>query len=98
MKSHGVSGGAGDLGQILGEIVEAAVDLAGADCGNIQLLDPTTGTLRIAAQRGLPDWWLEYWIAVRQDQGSCGVALKQGERVVVEDVQRSPIFADTPAP
>lgn len=97
MKSDGVSGGAGDLGQILGEIVEAAVDLAGADFGNIQLLDPTTGTLRIAAHRGLPDWWLEYWRTVRQGQGSCGVALEKGERVVVEDVECSPIFAGTPA-
>ncbi|HVX62796.1 MAG TPA: hypothetical protein VHC19_19410, partial [Pirellulales bacterium] len=66
MNSDRVTGGAGGLGQLLGEIVDAAIELAGADFGAIQLLDPTTGALCIAAQRGLPDWWLESWNAAPQ--------------------------------
>ncbi|HVX64749.1 MAG TPA: PAS domain S-box protein, partial [Pirellulales bacterium] len=76
---------------------DAAIELAGADFGAIQLLDPTTGALCIAAQRGLPDWWLESWNAAPQSHDSCAVALERGERIVVEDNQHSPILAGTPA-
>jgi PAS domain S-box-containing protein len=87
----------GELGPVLGEIVEAAIAIAGADFGNIQLLDPRTGNLRILAYRGLPDWWLEYWRIAGKGKGSCGSALARGERVVVEDVECSPLFVGTPA-
>ncbi|HEX8989296.1 MAG TPA: response regulator [Rhodocyclaceae bacterium] len=82
---------------LLGEIVETAIAIAGADCGNLQLLDPATGDLRIAAQRGFPQWWLDYWDNVTKGHGSCGTALERGARIVVEDVEHSPIFAGTPA-
>jgi two-component system CheB/CheR fusion protein len=82
------------LGPILTKIVEAAIAVAGADFGNIQLLDPGTGDLTIVAQQGFPPWWLEFWNRVRKGQGTCGTALEHGARVIVEDVERSPVFAD----
>lgn len=86
----------GELEPVLGEVVEAAKTIAGADFGNIQLLDPKTGDLQIVAQRGFPLWWLDHWNAVSKGKGACGTALERGERVIVEDVERSPIFAGTP--
>ena len=50
-----------------------------------------------AAQRGFPAWWVEFWQAVHPGQGACGTALERGERVIVEDVEKSPIFVGTPA-
>lgn len=81
-----------DLTPMLGELVDAAISISGADFGDIQLLDPSSLALRIVAQRGFPQWWLEFWNGVPAPQGSCGIAVQRGERVVVEDVENSPIF------
>ena len=87
----------GNLGSVLGEIVEAAIAISSADFGNIQLLDPKSFDLHIAAQRGFPAWWLDFWKRAAKGQGACGTALEHGERVIVEDVEQSPIFVGTPA-
>jgi PAS domain S-box-containing protein len=87
----------GELEPILGQVVEAAIAISGADFGDVQLLDAETGGLRIVAQRGFPQWWVDYWSLVAKGQGSCGAALQQGRRVVIEDVEKSPVFAGQPA-
>ena len=87
----------GNLEPILTEVVDAAIAITGADFGNIQLIDPELSELRIAAQRGFPDWWLNYWNSVSRGKGTCGTALARGERVIVEDIEQSPIFIGTPA-
>jgi PAS domain S-box-containing protein len=87
----------GNLEPVLVEIVDAAIAISGADFGNIQLLDAESTDLMIVAHRGFPDWWLEFWNSVSKGHGVCGTALERGERVIVEDVEGSPIFAGTPA-
>jgi PAS domain S-box-containing protein len=87
----------GNLEPVLSEIVDTAIAICGADFGNIQLLDPESSDLHIAAQRGFPTWWIEFWNRVSAGQGNCGTALERGERVVVEDVEQCPIFIGTPA-
>jgi GAF domain-containing protein len=79
---------------VLGAIVETAIAVTHADFGNIQLLNRESSTLHIAAQRGFPQWWIEYWQTVSLARGICGTALERGERVVVQDVEQSPIFTD----
>lgn len=87
----------GDIAPVLAEIVDAAIAIADADMGNIQLLAPATGELRIVAHRGFPQWWLDFWDTVARGQGVCGTALERGERVIIENVETSPIFIGTPA-
>jgi PAS domain S-box-containing protein len=82
---------------VLDEIVDAATAIAGADMGNIQVLDTRTGRLRIIAQRGFGKSWLDFWNDVPAASGSCGAALEQRSRVLVEDVSLSPIFVGTDA-
>lgn len=84
-----------NLKPVLTEFVDEAIAVTNADFGNIQLLDPKSGDLQIAAHRGFPQWWLEFWNSVTKGRGSCGTALQSGERVIVEDVENSPIFAGT---
>jgi two-component system, cell cycle sensor histidine kinase and response regulator CckA len=86
-----------DLKPILQQIVDAAISIAGADFGNIQILDEATGVLRIVAHKGFPDWWIEYWNDEAAAPGACATALAQRERVIVEDVEKSPIFLGSPA-
>ena len=87
----------GNLESVLTEIVDGAIAIAGADFGNIQLLDPESSRLRIAAHRGFPTWWIDFWKDVPERQGVCGTAIERGERVIVEDVLQSPIFVGTDA-
>jgi PAS domain S-box-containing protein len=82
---------------VLQEILDTAVAIAHADFGNLQILDPTSSRLEVVAHRNLPESWLRYWQSVVQAHGACGTALARGERVVVEDITQSPIFAGTDA-
>jgi PAS domain-containing protein len=83
--------------EVLGEILEAAIDITYADMGNIQLIDDHSGNLKIVAHRGFDQAFLDYWNEVHEGQGSCGTALESGKRTIIEDVAQSTIFKDTPA-
>jgi PAS domain S-box-containing protein len=86
---------AGDFSLLLHDILDEAIGITGAHMGNIQLLEGER--LRVMAQRGFAPPFLEFFDAVRGEQAACGTALARGERVIVEDVVNSPIFAGTPA-
>lgn len=77
------------------ETLLTAITITDADMGNIQLLDPESGALKIIAQRGFDRAFCEFFDTVHRGQVACGTALQQGQRVIVEDVTQSPIFADT---
>jgi signal transduction histidine kinase len=82
----------GNLEPILSRIVDAAVAIAGSDFCTVQVLDSKTNELRIVANRGFPQWWLDYWNRVTEGSGSCGTALLRRERVIVENIDESPVF------
>jgi PAS domain S-box-containing protein len=88
---------AGELADVLGEIVDAAIVITHADMGNIQLFDPQSGCLKIVVSRGFEQPFLDFWNAVAEGQGNCGTAMKNAQRSIVEDVTQSPIFVGTPA-
>jgi GAF domain/Domain of unknown function (DUF4118) len=80
----------------LDAILVAAIELAGEGKGNIQVLDRATGHLRIAAHRGFSDEFLDFFKVLQHDTAaSCGHAQRTGARVIVPDVEQSPIFAGT---
>ncbi len=85
-----------NLDLVLAEIVDAAISISGADFGNIQLLDRDASDLTIMAQRGFSKPWVDYWNGIGKGLGSCGLALKRGERVIVEDVEQHPVFTGKP--
>jgi len=87
----------GDIRTMLDEIVETAIAITHADMGNIQLFDAESGSLKIMAHHGFEQPFLDYWNMVHKGRGTCGTALGRGERVIVDDVTESPIFAGTPA-
>jgi GAF domain-containing protein len=81
------------LGALLDEVLAFALTLLHAERGNVQLADPATGTLRIAAQRGFGPDFLEYFAAVTDDGSACGRAAQQHAQVVIADVTTDPGFA-----
>ena len=79
---------AGDFSLLLHDILDAAIEITGAQMGNIQLLE--ADVLRITAQRGFERPFLEFFASVHGDQAACGAALQRAERVIVDDVVTSP--------
>jgi PAS domain S-box-containing protein len=72
----------------LEEMLAAVIELLGAQKGNVQLLDPESGVLTIAAAQGFEPDYLAFFREVRADENSaCGRALRSRRRVVIEDVE-----------
>jgi signal transduction histidine kinase/ActR/RegA family two-component response regulator len=86
----------GDLHALLDEFLDAAVEITHADFGNVQLMDAATGTLDIVAQRGFNPEFLDFFNAWHAGMAAAGTALRDGQRVVVEDVPSDPLFNGTP--
>ena len=80
------------LHDLLNEALDGAITFLAADLGNIQLADPHTNTLRIVAQRGFTNEFLDYFATVDDDQAACGRAAKTGGQAVLADVNTDPGF------
>jgi signal transduction histidine kinase/ActR/RegA family two-component response regulator len=80
------------LTSVLNHVLEASIKLLGAEKGTIQLYDERTGELRILAQVGLSQEFLDHFQSARSGHSVCGAALERRERVIVEDVRRDPEF------
>ncbi len=79
----------------LDQALSLAIELVGAEKGNIQLLDAERDVLTIAAQQGFDEEFLEVFREVSAADGSaCGRALRDVERIIIEDVETDPDFAD----
>ncbi|MGJ0510564.1 MAG: CheR family methyltransferase [Methylocystis sp.] len=78
----------------LGTILEALIELIGADFGSIQLLDEASQTLRLVAHRGFQTRFLDHYAVVdASSQSSSGLALAKCKRVAFEDVETEPALA-----
>ncbi len=78
----------------LDEMLPAAIELVGADKGNIQLLDPDTNVLRIVAQHGFEQNFLHHFREVSLDDCSaCARAWHENARLIVEDIEQDEAFA-----
>jgi hypothetical protein len=81
------------IGLLLAKILEGALTLAGADRGNVQILDSATGSLRIAAQCGFGAEFLEYFAVVDDGRSACGRAARERTQTVIADVDADARFA-----
>jgi PAS domain S-box-containing protein len=82
-----------DLHQALDDILAGAIELLGADKGNIQIFDAKQGVLRIVASRGFERDFLNFFGEVSAEDGSaCGRSLRSGKRLVIEDVESDSVF------
>jgi len=81
------------LSDALTQILDASIELLGADIGNVQIHDAERGELRIIAQRGFSAEFLTYFEKVSADDGSaCGRALATRAEVFIEDTERDERF------
>jgi PAS domain S-box-containing protein len=83
-----------ELSSIFYELVDGLMELQGADFGDLQLLNKTTARLEIVAHRNLGFEFLDHLRGVAADENSAyAAALKNGTRIIVEDVDTDPSFA-----
>ena len=86
-----------DIADCLDEVLKVAIEISGADKGNIQLLDSETNMLTLAAQSGFQEPFVEFFETVATGDTACGVAWLTKQRVIVEDITESEIYAGTPS-
>jgi PAS domain S-box-containing protein len=80
----------GEVDTIYSELLDAAMTLVKADGGSIQRLDEEAGELELLAWHGFASESARAWQRVPTDSASCwGLALKEGRRLVVPDVERT---------
>jgi GAF domain-containing protein len=86
---------AGDSSELLQEILDAAIDITGADMGAVDLIE--AGVQKAVAQRGFDLPFLDFLEAIHRQQPHGGPMWawmsRRRERLIVEDVATSPIFA-----
>ncbi|HEU4507301.1 MAG TPA: PAS domain S-box protein [Pyrinomonadaceae bacterium] len=82
-----------ELQPLLEEILDATIELLHADFGNIQLFNHHSAALDIVAQRGFKQDFLDHFSNVNEESAACGRAMRQGKRVIIEDVKTDPGFA-----
>jgi len=77
----------GDLQVLLEEILDATMELHAADFGSVRLFDAQSNTLRIAAQRGFDQEFLDRFGEVDcRDAPMWASAIARHERVIVDNV------------
>ena len=85
------------VAECLQKILEAAIIIAKAQKGTLQVFDEATQSLHIAAQKEFGKPFIDFFQSVKEDRCTCGAALQSGARVIVSDVLTSEIFVGQPA-
>lgn len=85
-----------DRESCLQEILNVAIEISGADKGNLQLVDPDSSRLKMTNQVGFDAPFLEFF-ASETPFSTCGQAVVSQQRVIVEDVRQSALFVGTPS-
>lgn len=78
----------------LSDVLDSALACVHTDRGNVHLVDPIVGGLRLELHRALPAAFVGQFAHVPGGRVACGEALRQRTRVLVPDVRRSPAYAD----
>ncbi len=85
-----------DLDRCLQRIIDTAIAVTHTDKSTLQLYDKELDALVMMAHRGFGKRFLTFFGQVHHDTPAvCGEARKAGERVIIEDLTKSAIFAGT---
>ena len=80
------------LGPLASRALEDVLSLARAERGNVQLADPSSGALRIIAQYGFDEQFLDHFAVVADDGSACGRTARSCAQLVISDVITDPAF------
>jgi GAF domain-containing protein len=87
--------GTGGIQPLLDENMYSAVVIVGANFGTLQLLEDDS--LQIVSHYGHKQPFLDFFASAENVASACGEAIRRWERVIIEDVETSFLFAGTPS-
>ena len=90
------AGEGNDRDACLKEILSVAIEISGADKGNIQLLNPGSGLLDKTNESGFDPSFEEIFPDAEKPSAP-SVAFETQQRVIVEDVRKSALFVGSPS-
>lgn len=82
-----------DRGAFLSAVLYSARFVTAAPMGDVQIIDPCSGDLRLEAHHRLPPEFTSFFAYVDRDS-SCAHSLRSGVRAVAGEVRTSPLFGD----
>jgi PAS domain S-box-containing protein len=80
----------------LSEILKVAIEISGADKGNIQLVNTNSGALNTSNECGFDPKFVDFF-SEGDASSACNLAFETQQRVVVEDVRQSALFVGQPS-
>src|SRR5262249_20963342 len=83
------------LSATLNAALDRLLEVLGVDGGAVRLLEEDTDELVLAAQRGVSWQWGQGTPRLKVGEGRPGLALQQGEPIVVEHLSQHPTLAST---
>lgn len=86
--------GTSNRGGVLTALLGQTLAVAGAGMGDVQLVDPVRGGLRIEAHTGLTPAFVEFFAHVGEPGTSCARAAREVTQVTVPDVNASEAFTE----
>ncbi len=86
-----------DVRGCLKEILNVAIEISAADKGHIQLRDQDSGQLTFAAQSGFDESFRDFFTYATDGNSAWGMAMEFHQRVIVEDITESEIYAGKPS-
>ncbi len=83
-----------EIHSVYSDILDAAMFLTNADCGNLQLAVEDGQALEIIVHRGFSNAFIQYFQRVSGDKTVCAKAMEDKARVIVDEVAGSAVFED----
>jgi hypothetical protein len=77
---------------VLNAVLGHALDITDSDAGNVQLVDPVTGDLRISVYRGHSEEFVHFFDRVGESGSACAEASRQAVRVTITNVASDPLY------
>jgi CheY-like chemotaxis protein len=83
-----------DLDSMLQRVLEACIELLGAEKGTVQTHDEASRCLVMKGQFGFGPELRREFGTIQMGQGVCGLALEKGKRIIAENVHTDDRFAE----
>ncbi|MGX9228121.1 ANTAR domain-containing protein [Streptomyces albus] len=91
----GLRAATANTSEVLSAVLRRSMEITDATMGNVQLVDPVTGDLRLEKHHGLDDDFVDFFDRVSHEGTACALAAEHLARVTVTDVATDAAFTES---
>lgn len=91
----GLRAATANTSEVLSAVLRRSMEITDASMGNVQLVDPVTGDLRLEKHHGLDDDFVDFFDRVSHEGTACALAAEHLARVTVTDVATDAAFTES---